>query len=46
MAKDMHQKRAERKQNKLNNDENNGVNKNDINCLITINLNPQRNPYK
>ena len=31
MAKDMYQKRAERKQNKLNNDENGGVKKNVIN---------------
>ncbi|HPE14951.1 MAG TPA: hypothetical protein PLT65_03870 [Bacilli bacterium] len=37
VAKDTYQKREERKQKKLNSGENNGVNKNDINCLITIN---------
>lgn len=37
VAKDTYQKREERKQKKLNSGENNGVNKNDINCLFTIN---------
>ena len=36
MAKNMYQKREERKQNKLNTDENNGVNKSVINCLISF----------
>ena len=36
MAKDMYQKRRERKENRLNNDEQGGFKKTVINCLISF----------
>lgn len=47
MAKDMYQKREERKNKKMENDNNQGgLHKTSINWLITIYLTPLSNPYK